>query len=221
MVISFYYVFISNMFFTRQFVVLILLLFWSNRLTFNWLRKWRGLSHEDWRYSNLRKKHGKRFWFINLTGIQLLPTILVYLGSLSLYPILSINTNINFIDIIAFIITAGAITIETIADEQMYKFTQKRENSGQIINVGLWKHSRHPNYLGEILFWVGLYFFALATDLVVSWWMIIGPISMILLFNIVSIPLMEKRNLERKSEYQHYIETTSRLIPWFSKKKED
>jgi steroid 5-alpha reductase family enzyme len=201
----------------RYIIVFILVAIWSIRLTYNWIRQWRGLKHEDWRYMYYREKMGGKFWFINLTGLQLMPTILVYFGSISLYPALSLRANsLNILDIFALLITASAIIIEAIADQQLYKFVRKRENPQQIIANGLWRYSRHPNYFGEILFWWGIYIFALASNLT-FFWAVIGPISITILFNIVSIPLMEKRKLEKKPDYADYKKRVSRLIPWFPK----
>ena len=162
---------------------------------------------------------GRKFWFINLTGLQLMPTILVYLGSISLYPVIVLRKNsFNYLDIVAIIITLGAILLETVADQQLYKFIKNRENSDQIINQGLWKYSRHPNYLGEILFWWGLFIFALASDFNFIW-AIIGPIAITILFIFVSIPLIEKQKLEKRPEYANYKKQVSRLLLWFPKNK--
>ena len=203
----------------RHIIVFTLVAILSIRLTYNWLRGWRGLKHEDWRYTQYREKMGRKFWVINFTGLQLMPTVLVYLGSMSLYPAVSLSKiSFAFLDIIAIIITLGSILLETIADQQLYRFIKNREDSQQNIAHGLWKYSRHPNYLGEILFWWGLYFFAIAADLS-FFWTIIGPTSITILFVIVSIPLMERRNLKMKPEYADYKRQVSRLIPWFPKKK--
>jgi steroid 5-alpha reductase family enzyme len=161
---------------------------------------------------------GRNFWLINLVGLQLMPTILVYLGSISLYPILSLRTQSFWsLDILALFITLIAIIFETLADQQLYNFTKNRINSQEFITTGLWRYSRHPNYFGEILFWWGLYLFALATDFS-FYWVIIGPLSITILFNVVSIPLMENRNLKKKPNYIFYQEKVSRLVPWFPKK---
>jgi steroid 5-alpha reductase family enzyme len=203
----------------RVIVVFVLVFIYSIRLTHNWVKQWRGLGHEDWRYTNYRVKMGKKFWVINLTGLQLMPTIMVYLGSISLYPVLSLRTgSLGLIDIFAIIVTATAITLEALADQQLYKFRRNRENSQEFITTGLWKYSRHPNYLGEVMFWWGLYIFTLATN-ILYFWAIIGPIAMTILFCVVSIPLMEKRNLERKPNYAEYRKYTSKLILWFPKKR--
>jgi len=147
-----------------------------------------------------------------------MPTILVFLGCLSLFPALAVGFNsIGVIDILAIIITSSAIIIETLADQQMHKFIKSREDIASNIRTGLWKYSRHPNYFGEILFWWGIYFFALAVDFS-FWWMIIGPISMVILFLVVSIPLIEKK-LGSKPGYESYKNEVSKLVFWFIKKK--
>ncbi|MHA2180844.1 MAG: DUF1295 domain-containing protein [Promethearchaeota archaeon] len=220
LIISLYYLIFpqnTNMNNIRFILVSALVFIYSVRLTHNWLRGWRGLKHEDWRYTFYREKMGKNFWLINLVGLQIMPTLMVYLGSISLYPSLSLRSrSTGLIDILATIITGGAILIETLADQQSYKFRKRRETSKQIITTGLWRYSRHPNYFGEILFWWGLYLFAIAAD-ISFYWAIIGPICITILFYVVSIPMMEKRNLERKPEYKKYKDQTPRLIPWFPK----
>jgi steroid 5-alpha reductase family enzyme len=148
-----------------------------------------------------------------------MPTLQVYLGSISLYPALSLRTKpIWIIDIVAIFITITAITIETLADQQLNNFIKNRESHKEIMTTGLWAYSRHPNYFGEILFWWGLYVFALAADLT-YYWAIIGPISITVLFYILSIPIMERRNFERKPDYMIYKEQVSKLIPWCPRKK--
>ncbi len=199
----------------RQYFVLFMVCLWGLRLTFNWIRQWRGIKHEDWRYRNFREKFGKSFWLINLTGIQLMPTILVFFGCLSLFPSLnSGSNNFRFLDYVAIVITLGAIILETIADYQMAQFVKLKQNPQEVMDKGLWGKSRHPNYLGEILFWWGIYFFALSAD-PQFWWTILGPIAITILFIFISIPLMEKRQ-DLKSEYKDYKSRVPSLIPRFS-----
>jgi len=218
LIITIFYVFNSGSISLRTITVTILIIIWSIRLNFNWSRQWKGLSHEDWRYKDLRNKTGNKFWIINLIGIQLMPTLLVYLGSLSIYTVFYMNNqNLTILDIIAFIITLSAILFETVADKQLRNFIKQRKSNEEIINSGLWKYSRHPNYFGEILFWWGLYSFSLATSLE-FWWFIIGPIAITLLFLAISIPLMEKKNMMTKPSYEMYKKEVSKLIPWFRKK---
>ena len=201
----------------RQIIVITLVFIWGLRLTYNWASKWRGLKDEDWRYQDLRKKAGRWFWLVDLVGIELMPTVMVFLGCLSLYPALVTGKNsFGPLDVAAIIVTAGAIAIETIADEQLRRFTRKRPNYGEIMARGLWAYSRHPNYLGEVLFWWGLFIFALAAD-AGYWWMVIGPAAITTLFTVVSIPLMEKRSLARRPGYGEHRKKIPALLPWFPK----
>jgi len=202
----------------RQIVVLLLVSVYCVRLTSNWVRGWHGLSHEDWRYTKYREEKPMIFWFINLTGLQLMPTILVFLGCISLFPVAtSVDSSIGVLDGIGIVVTATGILMETISDEQLRRFKKTKEN-GDIMTKGLWTVSRHPNYFGEIIFWWGLYFFALSIS-IKHWWMIIGPIAITILFFTVSIPMMEKRLAEKYPKYLEYKKRVSILIPWFVKKK--
>lgn len=203
---------------TRQIIVAILIAAWGLRLTYNWYRGWRGLGHEDWRYVDLQKQHGRAYWLVSFAGIHMLPTILVFLGCIPVYYALtSDGTAFGPLDILATIITGGAIIIEGIADQQLRRFVLSRPVPGSMLAAGLWKYSRHPNYFGELGLWWGLFVFGLAAS-PSNEWPIIGTVSMTILFVLISIPMIEKRHLERKPMYHAYMQRTSFLIPWFPKK---
>lgn len=207
----------DNVVTARQIIVITLVFVWGLRLTYNWARQWRGLKHEDWRYQDLRKKAKRWFWLVDLIGIEIMPTVIVFLACLSLYPALAVGGKaIGMPDVIAIIVTAGAIIIETTADEQLRRFIRKRPQPGEIMAKGLWAYSRHPNYLGEVTFWWGLFIFALAADSG-YWWTIIGPVSITILFTVISIPLMEKRSLARRPGYGEHRKKVPALFPWFPK----
>jgi steroid 5-alpha reductase family enzyme len=202
---------------TRQIIVIALIFIWGLRLTYNWARQWQGLKHEDWRYQDLRTQSPQWFWLIDLVGIEIMPTVIVFLGCLSLYSALAVGKNsFGILDITAIIITGGAIVIETVADEQLRRFTQQNPRSGAIMTKGLWEYSRHPNYFGEVTFWWGLFIFGLAADSG-YWWMIIGPVSITILFLAISIPLMEKRSLARRPGYAALTKKIPVFLPWFPK----
>jgi steroid 5-alpha reductase family enzyme len=187
------------------------------RLTWHWARQWQGLQHEDWRYRDLRKKSPVWFWLVDLAGIEIMPTVLVFLGCLSLYPAVSVGKNpFGPLDILAVLITGGAVVIETTADEQLWRFVRGKPKYGEILTKGLWACSRHPNYFGEVLFWWGLYFFALAAD-ARYWWTIIGPAAITILFVFISIPMMEKRSLARRPGYAELRRKIPMFLPWFPK----
>ena len=202
----------------RQVFVVTLVFIWGIRLTLNWARQWRGLGHEDWRYANFRSKSKGWFWIVELMGIEMMPTTIVFLGCLSLYPALATGTNpFGVLDWIAIVVTAGAIILETTADEQLRKFVKANSKPGKIMSTGLWAYSRHPNYLGEIMLWWGLFLFALSADLS-YWWVVVGPVAMTVLFIFISIPMMDKRNLERKPGYKEHMMKVPALFPWVPKK---
>lgn len=199
----------------RQIVVIALVAWWGSRLTYNWLRRWKGLHDEDWRYVDIRDKTGRYYWAASFLALHLLPTTVVYLGCLALLPALARGTEpFGVLDIMAIVVTAGAIVIETLADAQLHRFIQRRPGPTAIMSEGLWAFSRHPNYFGEILFWWGLFFFGLAASPAAFWWLLIGPLAMTALFVFISVPLIDRRMLRRRPGYADRIRKVSALIPW-------
>ena len=183
-------------------------LFWAIRLTYNWIRGWKGLAQEDWRYIDLRNKTGKFYQLVNFLGIHLFPTIIVFVCCLPFKYTLEINnTSINII--LGFIICFIGVLYEIISDQQLYKF--KKDNPNNIINSGLWKYSRHPNYYGEILFWWGLFIYGVTFNNYMP--LIIWPISMTLMFLYISIPWIENKILLTRSEYKEYQSKVNILLP--------
>ncbi|MBD3155066.1 MAG: DUF1295 domain-containing protein, partial [Candidatus Aenigmarchaeota archaeon] len=126
---------------------------------------------------------------------------------------------LSSLSFIGFIIWGLGLTIETIADLQKFKFKNNPKNKGKWIQSGLWKYSRHPNYFGEILCWVGVYIYCLnylsGLNALIG---LISPvfISSLLLF-VTGIPRLEERHDKKygdKKEYQKYKKKTSKLILW-------
>ena len=196
-------------------LVLAAFLFWALRLTYNWYLNWNNLDHEDFRYIDL-KNNNKYMAFINdLFGIHLIPTIIV---NVSLYPIYVALTaeSLNELIYVAFILIIIAVVIQYISDDQMRKFRKDESNLGKTMKYGLWKYSRHPNYLGEVSFWFGIYVFALASGLTTIW-LLACPIVMLALFVFISCPMMDNRSLKRRSDYKEYMDKTPQLFMWFVK----
>lgn len=196
----------------RQWLVVGLVWAWGARLTWNWLLRWRGLGDEDWRFGMLREKHGSRYWWVNLAGIHLLPTLLVFAGLLAAWPALADSTrDLNALDALALLVTAGAIWIEARADRQLR--AHRTAGADRALLSGLWARCRHPNYLGEIGFWWGLYLFALAAN-PAWWWTGIGALAIHLLFVFVSIPMMDARLAQRHPEQAAQLHGLPALLPW-------
>ncbi|HEU0002256.1 MAG TPA: DUF1295 domain-containing protein [Ktedonobacteraceae bacterium] len=201
----------------RHVLIFALLCLWAIRLTTNWAMQWRGLGHEDWRYRDIRKQTGVFYWPASFLGIHLMPTVLVFLGSLALWPTLSDrNAQLTWLDVVAALVVLSAVLIEGTADWQMRRFRRKPGAARQVIPPGLWSLSRHPNYFGEVLFWWGLYLFVpLAYPN--FWWVIIGPLTILLLFLGASIPLMERHLLAGHPTYKEYQKRVSAFFPWVSR----
>ena len=98
----------------------------------------------------------------------------------------------------------------------MSEFRSRPENKGKTMNRSLWKYSRHPNYLGEVLFWWGLYLMTLSVNLN-FWWLIICPLSMTLMFTLVTCSMMDNRSLLNRPDYSTYMAKTSQLLLWWPK----
>jgi steroid 5-alpha reductase family enzyme len=196
----------------RATFVAVLVFLWGIRLTANFFYGWRGLDHEDWRYRNLREANGRAYWLVSLTGIMLLPTLLVFLGSLPLMPALySKSAPLNGLDALALVLGILALFLETVADIQLHRYAGSHPKGGTTLQTGLWAWSRHPNYLGEILFWWSLSVFGFASG--GGWWVWIGATCITALFLFISIPMIEKRHLVRRPDYRHYQQRVPMLIP--------
>ncbi|HKT01120.1 MAG TPA: DUF1295 domain-containing protein [Rugosimonospora sp.] len=198
----------------RQLLVVALILVWAVRLTGHWAGTWRGLGQEDWRYVDLRRDTAGRlpWWLVNLGGIQLLPTLVVFAGMLSVWPALSGTGGLGLLDLAAILVTLAAIGVETAADAQLKRFAADPEHRGQVADVGLWRRVRHPNYSGEIGVWWGLWLFGLAAN-PGWWWSVAGPLAMVALFVFASVPMMDRRSLARRPAYADYMAAVPALLP--------
>ena len=194
-----------------KFLVLTPIIFWALRLTRNWIISWEGFEHEDFRYIDLKNTSMFKAEFNNFFGIHLFPTLIV---NLSLYPlvfILTNNSNSSIFLSFASLFTFLAVILETISDEQMREFRKNPLNKGKTMKYKLWKYSRHPNYLGEIGFWFGIYMMGLSSGMA-PFWIIICPLTMLALFIFVSCPMMDNRSLMNRPDYKDYMEVTSQLM---------
>jgi steroid 5-alpha reductase family enzyme len=190
-----------------------LLLAWAIRLTWNWARSWEGLHHEDWRYRQLAQQTGRAYWLVSFVALHALPTLMVFLGCLPLSVALSApGRPLGPLDALAALVTGGAIALEARADQELIRFLRARSDSTQLLATGVWSLSRHPNYLGEIGFWWGLFLFGLAADSTAIG-SGCGALAITLLFRAASLPLMEGRMRERKPDFAAYCERTPMLIP--------
>lgn len=190
-------------------LLLVAVCFWGIRLTANWAYTFADLTHQDWRYTMLKEKTGIFYPLINFIGIHMVPTLVVYGCTLpAVYAFLH-DGSWNIGSILFFLVSLGAAVLQGTADIQMHKFRKHR--NGTFNRNGLWKHSRHPNYLGEITMWWGV---ALAVICVYpgAWHLCAGAVANTVLFLVVSIPMADNRQ-SRKPGFTEYKKQTRMLLP--------
>lgn len=186
----------------------VVFLIWSIRLTLNWSITFDNMKWEDWRYKKYRELKKPLWHLANFFGIMMIPTIFVFAGFVPY--IYFLQEEAGVFSLVGSSITLLGIIFETLADHSMHKF-KKGVKEKKVCEMGLWKYSRHPNYLGEILIWVGVYVSLILTN-IEYWYLFAGVLFMIFLFNVISIPMMERRQKERRADYINYIKTTHRLL---------
>jgi len=123
--------------------------------------------------------------------------------------VIDANEPANVLTVFGFILCLGAATLQLVSDTQRHRFA--KTHKGQICDVGLWKHARHPNYFGEILMWWALWLIYLSTSQgghSPQDWCVIGAILNSCLFRFISVPLMENRQLQNKPGYAEYRKQT-------------
>ena len=202
---------------TRAWLVIVLVWLWGIRLTVNWATYWPGLEHEDWRYGPIKTNAGKWNALADFAAIHLFPTVIVFVACLPIYAAVAMDARpFNWLDYVAAAVTALAIIIELLSDIQLHRFLAHRKE-GEIMKTGLWAYSRHPNYFGEWLFWAGLALFGIAAVPSAWWWVLPGAIAMLVMFLVASIPMIDKRSVERRPEYEAHMARVSGFVPWFPK----
>ena len=196
---------------TGTILLLFCVSYWGVRLTANWAYTFQGYSHQDWRYSMLRDKSGVFYPFVSLFGIMLFPTMVVYLCTLPALHYIQVG-GVNLFTCLGFALCLSAATLQLVADIQLHRFQKQASNRGAIIRSGFWRHARHPNYLGEILMWWGVYLVMLSV-LPSLWPLGIGALVNTLMFLFISIPMAETRMAGYKEGFDRYVAETNRLLP--------
>lgn len=197
----------------RCVLVSIVVVVWAIRLTANWVYGFPGLHHEDWRYPMLRERAGRWEVFVDLFGIHLFPTLQVFVGMLPVYvAVTRPGPGIPWLTWVAFAVGMAAVALETAADVQLHRFVRSRR-PGRALDTGLWGWSRHPNYFGEFAFWFAMALFGVAAAPAQAWWLFAGAAVMLAMFLGVSIPMMERRSLDRRPGYREVIDRVPRFVP--------
>ncbi len=198
----------------RLILVLACVSIWALRLCvyLTW-RNWG--PHEDARYGEIRKNNQPHFWFKSLYIVFGLQAVLAWVISISLHAAITATSPLNWLDYAGLALFVFGLAWETLADWQLSRFKANPSNKGKVLNTGLWRYSRHPNYFGEFCVWWAFYLFALAGG---AWWAMISPILMtLLLLKVSGVSLLESTIVERRPTYAEYIRNTNAFFPGVSK----
>jgi steroid 5-alpha reductase family enzyme len=207
-----------NGFLPRKIILVSLVTIWGLRLTMHILsRNWG--KPEDYRYQKWREESGKIWWLKSFFQVFLLQGILMWIISTPLVIAQQLNPvqYLTILDFLAILIWMIGFFFESMGDMQLTRFKKDPVNKGQVLDSGVWRYTRHPNYFGDSAQWWGYYVLALAAG---GWWTIFSPILMtFMLLRVSGVALLEKTLAVTKPQYRDYIEATSSFIPWFPKKK--
>jgi steroid 5-alpha reductase family enzyme len=201
----------------RKLLLMVLTTIWGLRLSLYILyRNW-GKS-EDFRYQVWRKEAGAAWWWRSFFKVFLLQGILMWIISAPLLAaqFRSAPDRLTVLDFIGAAVWAIGFFFEVAGDFQLARFKANPANKGKVMDRGVWRLTRHPNYFGDSAQWWGYYLIAASAG---GWWTVFSPIIMTLfLLRVSGVTLLEK-TLESRPGYKEYIESTSAFIPWFPRKK--
>ncbi len=216
-----YFLLTTEGFLARKLLLIALVTLWGLRLTIHIGTRNIGKG-EDFRYKKWREEFGDRWWWLSYLRVFLLQGLLMWIISLPLLAAQYYPTpdRLTWLDWIAVIVWSIGFYFEAIGDFQLKRFKADPENRGKVLDRGVWRYTRHPNYFGDATQWWAFYLFALAT--ISGWWTIISPLIMTYLLRFVSgVTMLDDSLKDKKPGYREYIETTNAFIPWFPKKKEN
>jgi steroid 5-alpha reductase family enzyme len=190
---------------------------WGLRLSIHIFLRNKGKG-EDFRYQKWRKEAGASWWYRSFFKVFLLQGILMWIISLPVIAAqVSPKSPLNFLDYLGVVVWAIGFFFEAAGDTQLVSFKSNPANKGKVLDSGVWKYSRHPNYFGDAFQWWGFYILALSAG---YGWTVISPVIMtLLLVRVSGVALLEKTLKESKPEYKEYMETTSSFFPLPPRKK--
>jgi steroid 5-alpha reductase family enzyme len=197
----------------RRWLLLGLTAVWGLRLGGYLLVRKRGDPTEDRRYAAMRERRSEgAFALYSLVVVFGLQALLVLIVSLPLQVAAERATALSWVVWIGVALWALGLFFEAVGDEQMRRFKARPDSRGQVMDRGLWRYTRHPNYFGDFCVWWGLWLVALGAG--GTWWTAVGPLVMsFLLIKGSGAALLEKDISERRPQYREYIERTSSFIP--------
>jgi steroid 5-alpha reductase family enzyme len=200
----------------RKWLISVLVTVWGLRLSLYIL--WRNWGKpEDFRYQKWRQEHGAKWWWRSFFQVFVLQGVLLLIISAPLLAAQMYATpGLTLLDWLAIPVWVIGFFFEVMGDLQLARFKANPANKGKVMNQGVWRYTRHPNYFGDAAQWWSYYLVALAAG---GWWTVFGPVIMTtLLVRVSGVALLEK-TMDPRPAYKEYIETTSAFVPWLPRRK--
>ena len=195
----------------RAVVVLTLAAAWALRLSGYIAWRHRG-QPEDRRYQAIRRRNEPRFAWKSLYLVFGLQALLGWVVAAPLMAAVASRTPWSALDALGLALAVFGLLFEALADAQLARFRADSRNLGRVMDRGLWRFSRHPNYFGEFCMWWGLWLVALAAG---AWWTVLSPLLMsVLLIRVSGVPLLEEDLRRHRPGYSAYVRRTSSFVPW-------
>jgi steroid 5-alpha reductase family enzyme len=197
---------------SRQTLIAVLVTMWGLRLSL--FLAVRNLGHgEDYRYQAMRRRWGKRFPLISLGTVFVLQAVLAWIVSLPVQVTMANPGGPGWLAGIGVALWAIGLFFESVGDWQLARFKSDPVNTGRVMDRGLWRYTRHPNYFGDFTVWWGIFLVAFVG--MSMWWTVIGPLLMsTLLLRVSGVALLEKTITSRRPGYEEYVRRTNAFFPW-------
>lgn len=194
----------------RALLVVTLVALWALRLAvYLALRNWN--APEDRRYQAIRARNQPGYVWKSLYLVFGLQAVLAVVVAAPLQAAITRAGALGMLDVAGAGVVLAGIVIESLADAQLAAFRAEVGNRGRVMDRGLWRYSRHPNYFGEFCVWWGFFLLALATG---AWWTLVSPLLMsVLLLRVSGVTLLEKDIGERRPGYAQYVARTNAFLP--------
>ena len=195
---------------TRRLVMAVLVSLWGLRLAGYIARRKVAHPGEDPRYGVWREKHGDRFPLVSLVLVFGFQGLLLWLVGLALMGSAASTDGLGPLAFVGIALWAVGLFFEGVGDAQMSRFKADPANKGKVMDRGLWRYTRHPNYFGDFCVWWGLFLVALDGGV---WWAIVAPLIMTVLLTRVSGKDHLEKSMSKRPGYAEYVERTSGFFP--------
>ena len=194
----------------REALLLVMLTAWALRLSVHITVRNHG-EPEDRRYREIRRNNEPHFWLKSIYIVFGLQAALAWFIAMPAVAAVSSPAPLGWLDALAVGVWAAGMVFEVVGDWQLTRFRRARDRGEQVLDTGLWRYTRHPNYFGEALLWWGIYLMAVAAG---AWWTFASPLLMtVLLLRVSGVALLEKDIAERRPAYRDYVRRTSAFFP--------